>query len=88
MALFLQFSALTPKSKVLVFDNTHGLLLGAIRQRTGPDAEIYCCSQRNNKQDFKEFRLAFELGLTNDDLKNVNFVTMKDLEEMKEPKFT
>lgn len=86
--MFLQHAAVGPKSKVLLFDNSHGLLLGGIKQRMLNDGEIYICSPRPQKQDEKEFKIVFELGFKPEDMKNVHYITFKDLEEQKPNDFT
>jgi len=81
LALFLQHAYVYPSSNILMFDNSHGLLLGAVRQRLGTDGEIYVCSPRQEKQDFKEFRIVNELGYTKEDTTNIHYISLKDLDE-------
>lgn len=73
---------------MLLFDNTHGLLLAGIKQRLGSEGNVFVCSSRVDKQVMTEFRIVNELGYTNEDLSNVKFGAVKDLEALQSPQFT
>ena len=73
-------AGIVPKSKILLFDNTHGLVLGGVKQRLGDDGEIHVCSSRPEKQMANEFRILNELGYTAETTKNINYIALKDLE--------
>lgn len=88
LALFLQNAAIESGSKVLIFENTHGLVLAGIKQKLLDDGEIYVCSTRINRPDKKEFKIFFEMGFKDDDLKNVKFINFEDLESMNQKDFT
>jgi len=88
LALFLQFAYIYPSSRVLIFDNTHGLLTGSVKQRLGNEGEIYVCSTRQEKQAWNEFRIVNELGFTKEDTTNIHYVSLKDLEENPERQYS
>jgi len=80
LALFLHHSFVYPSSRILLFDSTHGLVLGGIRERLGTEGEIHVCSPRQNKQDFKEFKIVGELGFTKEDTTNIHYTTLSEIE--------
>lgn len=80
LALFLHHSYLYPSSRVLMFDNTHGLILAGVRERLGTEGEIHVCSPRAQKQEFKEFKIVTELGFTKEDNAHIRFTTIGEIE--------
>jgi len=80
LALFLHHSFVYPSSRALLFDNTHGLILAGLRERLGTEGEIHVCSPRQQKQDFKEFKIVSELGFTKEDGANLHFTSISEIE--------
>ncbi len=88
LALFLHHSFVYPSSRILLFDNSHGLVLGALKQRLGDDGEIDVCSPRQEKQAFQEFRIVNELGYAKEETTNIRFISQKDLDANPERQYT